>query len=48
MPRPSSTLHLGDLAPDFELPVAGSPETRSLEQLLAHQRALLLVHRGMW
>jgi hypothetical protein len=49
MPRPSSTLRLGDVAPDFALRDAGSGSLVSLDVLLRHRRGLLLVfHRGMW
>ena len=49
MPRPSSTLRLGDDAPPFALRDAGSGATHSLESLLQGRRALLLVfHRGVW
>jgi peroxiredoxin len=49
MPRPSSTLRLGDTAPPFELRDASASVTRSLDSLLRDRRALLLVfHRGMW
>ncbi|HTL96287.1 MAG TPA: hypothetical protein VL157_12130 [Gemmatimonadaceae bacterium] len=49
MPRPSSTLRLGDRAPEFSLrdAAAGAPVT--LDSLLADRRgALLVFHRGMW
>ncbi|HEX8717826.1 MAG TPA: hypothetical protein VF722_12700 [Gemmatimonadaceae bacterium] len=49
MPRPSSTLRLGDAAPDFGLADARSGETMSPRSLLDDRRGLLLVfHRGMW
>ena len=49
MPRPSSTLRLGDVAPDFVLRDAISGAPLSLEALLREHRGLLLVfHRGMW
>jgi hypothetical protein len=49
MSRPSTTLHLGDAAPEFELRDAASGESRSLSALLRDRRGLLLVfHRGMW
>jgi hypothetical protein len=49
MPRPSSTLHLGDRAPDFQLRDAVTGAARTLDDLLLDRRALLLVfHRGMW
>lgn len=49
MPRPSSTLDLGDRAPDFALPEAQSGREWTLAQLLANRRGLLLVfHRGLW
>jgi peroxiredoxin len=49
MPRPSSTLRLGDVAPDFQLRDALGGSTRALDDLLLDRRALLLVfHRGMW
>jgi peroxiredoxin len=49
MPRPSTTLHLGDTAPDFQLTDAATGTARSLTSLLADRRGLLLVfHRGMW
>ena len=49
MPRPSTTLRLGDTAPAFELRDAVASVPRSLESLLRDRRALLLVfHRGMW
>ena len=49
MPRPSRTLHLGDPAPALELTEAASGRPRSLDDLLAGRRGLLLVfHRGMW
>lgn len=49
MPRPSTTLRLGDVAPDFQLRDAASGATRSLNELLEGKRGLLVVfHRGMW
>lgn len=49
MSRPSTTLHLGDAAPEFELRDAATGETRMLAGLLRGRRGLLLVfHRGMW
>jgi peroxiredoxin len=49
MSRPSTTLHLGDTAPEFELRDAASGATRALSDLLTNRRGLLLVfHRGMW
>jgi hypothetical protein len=49
MPRPSTTLRLGDAAPAFELRDVVSNVTRSRDSLLRDRRALLLVfHRGMW
>lgn len=49
MPRPSSTLRLGDRVPAFELRDANSGSTFDLDALLTGHRGLLLVfHRGMW
>ena len=49
MPRPSSTLKLGDLAPEFELTCAVSGDPVELRELLAEKAGLLLVfHRGLW
>jgi hypothetical protein len=49
MSRPSTTLHLGDTAPEFELRDAASSQSRSLTDLLRGRRGLLVVfHRGMW
>jgi peroxiredoxin len=49
MPRPSSTLQLGDPAPDFELTCAVSGEPVELADLLRDRAGLLLVfHRGLW
>ena len=49
MPRPSTTLHLGDTAPEFQLLDAATGAPRSLTELLRHRRGLLLIfHRGMW
>ncbi|MEP7067042.1 MAG: peroxiredoxin family protein [Gemmatimonadota bacterium] len=49
MPRPSSTLRLGDRVPQFQLRDAVSDSTFGLDSLLAGHRGLLLVfHRGMW
>ena len=49
MSRPSTTLHLGDIAPEFQLRDARSGEMLALSDLLRDQRGLLLVfHRGMW
>ena len=49
MPRPSATLRLGDVAPDFALNDAATGERVSLDTLLAGRRgALLVFHRGMW
>ena len=49
MPRPSSTLKLGDLAPAFELTCAVSGEPVELAELLHKRDGLLLVfHRGLW
>jgi peroxiredoxin len=49
MPRPSSTLRLGDRVPPFQLRDAVSDSTFDLDSLLAEHRGLLLVfHRGMW
>jgi peroxiredoxin len=49
MPRPSSTLRLGDRVPPFLLRDAISGSTYDLESLLMGHRGVLLVfHRGMW
>ncbi len=49
MPRPSSTLRLGDRVPAFVLRDAISDGTLDLQSLLSDHRGLLLVfHRGMW
>ena len=49
MSRPSTTLHLGDAAPEFQLRDAASGAMRSLTELLRGRRGGLLVfHRGMW
>ncbi len=49
MPRPSSTLRLGDRVPPLQLRNAISDSTFDLDSLLAGHRGLLLVfHRGMW
>ena len=49
MPRPSSTLKLGDCAPSFELMCAVSGEPVALNELLEKRAGLLLVfHRGLW
>jgi hypothetical protein len=49
MPRPSSTLRLGDAAPPFRLRDAITGRAASLDTLLAGRRGLLLVfHRGLW
>ncbi|MGH7623226.1 MAG: peroxiredoxin family protein [Gemmatimonadaceae bacterium] len=49
MPRPSSTLRLGERVPTFSLRDANSGSTFDLEALLSDHRGLLLVfHRGMW
>lgn len=49
MPRPSSTLRLGDRVPPLQLRDAVSDSTFDLDSLLAGHRGLLLVfHRGMW
>jgi peroxiredoxin len=49
MPRPSSTLRLGDRVPPFLLRDAISGGTFDLDGLLGGHRGLLLVfHRGMW
>ena len=49
MPRPSSTLHLGDRAPEFSLRDAATGASVTLDTLLADRRgALLVFHRGMW
>jgi hypothetical protein len=49
MSRPSTTLHLSDPAPDFQLRDAASGATHSLAELLRDRQGLLLVfHRGMW
>jgi hypothetical protein len=49
MSRPSTTLHLGDIAPEFALRDAASGHSRSLTDLLRDRRGLLVVfHRGMW
>jgi hypothetical protein len=49
MPRPSTTLRLGDTAPEFQLIDAATGASRSLTELLRDRRGLLLVfHRGMW
>ena len=48
MPRPSSTLRLGDRVPTFLLRDAISDSTFDLDSLLAGHRGLLLVfHRGI-
>jgi peroxiredoxin len=49
MSRPSTTLHLGDAAPEFHLRDAATGATRSLTEMLRNRAGLLLVfHRGMW
>jgi peroxiredoxin len=49
MSRPSTTLHLGDAAPEFQLRDAASGAMRSLSDLVKNRRGVLLVfHRGMW
>lgn len=49
MPRPSSTLRLGDRVPPLQLRDAVSDSSFDLDSLLADHRGLLLVfHRGMW
>jgi hypothetical protein len=49
MSRPSTTLHLGDAAPEFQLRDAASGASRALSDLLTNRRGLLLVFpRGMW
>jgi hypothetical protein len=49
MPRPSSTLRLGDRAPEFSLCEAAADRQVTLESLLEDRRgALLVFHRGMW
>jgi hypothetical protein len=49
MSRPSTTLRLGDAAPEFQLRDAASGASRSLTDLVRGKRGLLLVfHRGMW
>ncbi|HEX5179925.1 MAG TPA: hypothetical protein VFW04_11380 [Gemmatimonadaceae bacterium] len=49
MPRPSSTLRLGDRAPEFSLCDAAANTPVTLDALLEHRRgALLVFHRGMW
>ncbi|HKV50109.1 MAG TPA: hypothetical protein VJO52_02815 [Gemmatimonadaceae bacterium] len=49
MPRPSSTLHLGDRAPEFSLRDAATGASVTLDTLLTDRRgALLVFHRGMW
>lgn len=49
MTRSSTTLHLGDAAPDFALTDAVDDSRRSLAALLRDNRWLLVVfHRGMW
>jgi hypothetical protein len=49
MPRPSSILRLGDIAPSFSLTDAMSGKAVTLDTLLRDRRgALLVFHRGMW
>ena len=49
MSRPSTTLHLGDPAPEFQLRDAVAGVTRTLTGLMRGHRGVLLVfHRGMW
>jgi len=49
MAGPSSTLRLGDAAPEFRLTDAATGETMSLASLLEDRDGLLLVfHRGFW
>ncbi len=49
MPRPSSTLHIGDTAPTFRLTDAQNGEPTLLAELLRERSGLLLVfHRGFW
>jgi peroxiredoxin len=49
MPRPSTTLRLGDVAPSFSLTDATSGRVVTLDTLLRDRRgALLVFHRGMW
>jgi|GEM_PF-1858588 len=46
MPRDSSTLHVGDLAPDFELDTAGGE--RFALRLAAGSPLALVFIRGTW
>jgi peroxiredoxin len=46
MPRDSTTLHVGDLAPDFELDTTGG-ERFALRQVLGSPLALVFI-RGTW
>lgn len=49
MPRPSSSLRLGDPAPAFALHDAATDATVSLDTMLDGRRgALVVFHRGMW
>ena len=49
MPRPSSTLRLGDAAPDFKLTDAVSGARFDRAELLRERAgALLVFHRGFW
>jgi peroxiredoxin len=49
MPRPSSTLRLGDPAPGFTLTDAESGDPVALADLLRGRAgALLVFHRGLW
>ena len=44
----SSTLKIGDRAPDFSLPAANRPETFALAQVLARGPAIVEFLRGTW
>ncbi len=48
MARESSTLRLGDRAPDFTLVAANRPGTVSLSELLARGPVIVEFLRGTW
>jgi peroxiredoxin len=48
MPDHSSTLNVGDRAPEFQLLAANFPQAISLNELLKTAPIIVEFHRGTW
>jgi peroxiredoxin len=48
MANQSSTLNIGDIAPEFALLAANFPQSVSLKELLKSAPMIVEFHRGTW